>query len=247
MTAYYKNLYNYVSTRKVTKPGEEQIFWYEFISEDYGSARGIDIQLEKLMSNFNSWSVAYSLAWAQGNNSTTVVQDEATNLREFPLDWDVRHNLSLNYTFRIGRGEEFFVPFTDFILPLDDFSANMNWTFASGAPYTPQSEVGNSALDTNSKRKDFTHQANIRITKGIALPRNLSMRVFLDIENVFKTNNILTVYPKTGSPYADGADIADATTGYTYDEVAYVYSRAVRNPGFTNNFRGVTLGVTFNF
>ncbi|MDD2331630.1 MAG: carboxypeptidase regulatory-like domain-containing protein, partial [Candidatus Cloacimonetes bacterium] len=48
MTAYYKNLYNYVSTQKVKKEGEEQISWYEFISEDYGSARGVDIQLEKL-------------------------------------------------------------------------------------------------------------------------------------------------------------------------------------------------------
>ncbi len=247
MTAYYKNLYNYVSTIKEKKPGEEQITWYRFISEDYGSARGIDIQLEKLLSNFNTWTVAYSLAWAQGNNSSTVIQDEMTNLREFPLDWDVRHNISLNYTFRIGRGEEFFVPFTDYILPLDDFSANINWSFASGAPYTPQSEIGTSFLDTNSKRKDFTHQANMRITKGISLPRNMNMRVFLDIENLFKTKNILTVYPRTGSPYDDGADIEDAVTGYTYPEVRYVYDKYIQNPGFINNFRGVTLGVSFNF
>ena len=55
------------------------------------------------MSNFTNWSIAYSLAWAQGNNSTTVIQDEATNLREFPLDWDIRHNIGINFTFRIGR------------------------------------------------------------------------------------------------------------------------------------------------
>lgn len=247
MTAYYKNLYNYVSTIKEKKPGEEQITWYKFISEDYGSARGIDIQLEKIMSNFNTWSVAYSLAWAQGNNSSTVIQDEMTNLREFPLDWDVRHNLSLNYTFRIGRGEEFFVPFTDFILPLDDFSANLNWSFASGSPYTPQAEVGTSMLDTNSVRKDFTHQANMRISKGVALPGKMNMRLFLDIENLFKTENVLTVYPKTGSPYDTGEDISDSATNYTYPEVAYVYNRAIRNPGFVNNYRGVTLGVSFNF
>ncbi len=247
MTAYYKNLYNYVSTMKVSKPNEEQIFWYQFISEDYGSARGIDIQLEKLMSNFNNWSVAYSLAWAQGNNSSTVIQDEATNLREFPLDWDVRHNLSLNYTFRIGRGEEFFVPFTNYILPFDDFSANINWSFASGAPYTPQSEIGNSFLDTNSARRKFTNQANMRLSKGITLSQKTNIRLFLDIENLFKTKNIYTVYPRTGNEYDDGQDIADANTGYTYPEVRYVYDRFIQNPCFYSNHRGITFGVSFNF
>ena len=131
MTAYYKNIYNYVSTKLVKKPGEEQIKWYEYISSDYGSARGIDMQLEKSLSDFNSWTIAYSLAWAQGNNSATVIQDEATNLREFPLDWDVRHNMSINYTFRIARNEEFIVPFTDYVLPFSDMSANLTWTASS--------------------------------------------------------------------------------------------------------------------
>lgn len=247
MTAYYKNLYNYVSTMKEAKPGEEQIFWYKFISEDYGSARGIDIQLEKLLSNFNTWSVAYSLAWAHGNNSSTVIQDEATNLREFPLDWDVRHNLNLNYTFRIGRGEEFFVPFTDFILPLDDFSANINWSFASGSPYTPQSVIGSSWLDTNSARKRFTHQANMRLTKGIALSNKMNIRMFLDVENLFKTKNILSVYPKTGTHLETGDDISDPNTNYTYAEHQFVYDKYIRNPSMYNDHRGVTFGVSFNF
>ncbi|NLW19199.1 MAG: TonB-dependent receptor [Candidatus Cloacimonetes bacterium] len=247
MTAYYKNLYNYVSTMKESKPGEEQIFWYKFISEDYGSARGIDIQLEKLLSNFNTWSVAYSLAWAHGNNSSTVIQDEATNLREFPLDWDVRHNLNLNYTFRIGRGEEFFVPFTDFILPLDDFSANINWSLASGSPYTPQSTVGSSMLDTNSARKRFTHQANLRLTKGIALSNKMNIRLFMDVENLFKTKNILSVYPKTGNYYETGEDISDPNTNYTYAEHQFVYDKYIRNPSMINDYRGVTFGVSFNF
>ncbi|NMD12721.1 MAG: TonB-dependent receptor [Candidatus Cloacimonetes bacterium] len=255
MTAYYKNLYNYVST---VKEGQGVINWYKFISEDYGSARGIDIQLEKLLSNFNTWSIAYSLAWAQGNNSSTVIQDEATNLREFPLDWDVRHNMSVNYTFRIGRGEEYFIPFTDFILPMDDFSANFNWSFASGAPYTPQATEGSSMLDTNSKRKDFTQQANLKITKGFTLGRNMNFRIYMDVENLFKNKNILSVYPRTGSPYESGAEIHESNiqiynpdTGeyepFTYPQVAYAYSKYIKNPSLVNNFRGVTLGVSFNF
>jgi outer membrane receptor protein involved in Fe transport len=247
MTAYYKNLYNYVSTMRVRKEDEESVSWYEFISEDYGSARGIDVQLEKLLSNFNTWSIAYSLAWAQGNNSATVIQDESTSLREFPLDWDVRHNASINYTFRIGRGEEFFVPFTNFILPLDDFTANLNWSFVSGAPYTPQSMEGSSLLDTNSKRMDPTNQANVRLTKGIQLPGGNSMRVFIDVENIFKAKNINRVYPRTGSPYEDGQDLEDDILQYVFPEVEYTYGKSILNPAFINNYRGVTFGVSFNF
>lgn len=247
MTAYFKNLYNYVSTIRERKEGEESVTWYRFISEDYGSARGIDVQLEKLLSNFNTWSIAYSLAWAQGNNSRTVIQDETTSLREFPLDWDVRHNASINYTFRIGRGEEFFVPFTDYILPVDDISANINWSFASGAPYTPQSPDSDALLETNSKRKDPTNVANARITKGFRLPSGNSFRVFLDVENLFKTKNIVDVYPKTGSPYDDGEDLTDQLVDYVYPEVEFTYGKAIRNPANVDNYRGVTLGVSFNF
>lgn len=247
MTAYYKNLYNYVSTMRERKEGEESVTWYRFISEDYGSARGLDMQLEKMLSNFNSWSIAYSLAWAQGNNSSTIIQDENTSLREFPLDWDVRHNATINYTFRIGRGEEFFVPFTNFILPLDDFSANINWSFVSGAPYTPQSTDSDAFLDTNSKRMDYTHQASARIAKGIRLPGGSNIRIFLDVENLFKTRNVLRVYPRTGDPWVTGEDLEDALVNFTYEEVEFTHGLASRNPYNVDNYRGVTLGVSFNF
>ncbi|MDD2332755.1 MAG: hypothetical protein PHI68_08925, partial [Candidatus Cloacimonetes bacterium] len=161
--------------------------------------------------------------------------------------WDVRHNLNLSYTFRVNRGEEFFVPFTDFILPLDDFSANISWSFASGTPYTPQSMVGNSSLDTNSKRMDPTHQANLRIQKGFNLFGKYSIRTFMDVENLFKSKNVLVVYPRTGLPDADGENLAETGSGLTYPETVYVYNQYIKNPSYVNNFRSVTLGVSFNF
>ncbi|MFA7543454.1 MAG: TonB-dependent receptor, partial [Candidatus Cloacimonadaceae bacterium] len=247
MTAYYKNLYNYVSTVKERKEGEESVHWYRFISEDYGSARGIDIQMEKILSNFNTWTLAYSLAWANGNNSSTVIQDENTSYREFPLDWDVRHNVSMNYTFRIGKGEEFFIPFTYYILPVDDISASLTWSLTSGAPYTPQSQEGNSMLDTNSKRMKASQGTDLRISKGISLPGNTSARVFFDVENLFKNTQIYSVYPKTGKPWESGEDLVDPIVNYVYPEVAFMHAVATRNPSHINNYRGITVGISFNF
>jgi len=248
LTAYYKNLYNYVNTKKERSKIEQTLFWYKYYSDDYGSARGIDMQLEKLQSDFYSWSIAYSLAWAQGNSSRAVVQDETTNLREFQLDWDVRHNINASVTFRIAKGEEFFIPFTDYILPLDDFSANLTWSMASGAPYTPKSMEGNSDLDTNSKRMKMSQEANLRITKGITLPKKMNLRVWAEVENLFKNTNISTVYPKTGSYTNDGTNLEEAQIAdFVYDEVAYTNGLYTNNPLYYNNFRGLTLGVAFNF
>jgi outer membrane receptor protein involved in Fe transport len=247
ITAYFKNIYNYVSTKKVKEEGQEQVYWYEFISEDYGSARGIDLSIEKFMSNFYSANLAYSLSWAQGNNSDVVIQDVMTSLREFPLDWDIRHNLNANFTFRIDRGEEFFIPFTSLILPFDDFTANLTYNIASGSPYTPQTVIGSTALDTNSKRKDFTQNTNLKLTKTVAMGKKMSMRFFLDVSNLFKNRNVLTVYPKTGLPDQDAQDLSDPSTGFVYPERQFVHGLYIRNPGFVDSERTYTFGVSYNF
>jgi len=248
LTAYYKNLYNYVNTKKERSEIEQTVYWYKYYSDDYGSARGIDMQIEKLLSNFNTWTFAYSLAWAQGNSSATIIQDESTNLREFPLDWDIRHNISANFTFRIAPGEEYFIPFTDFILPLDDISFNINWSYASGTPYTPQNPDSGHDLDTNSKRMDSTQQTNLKITKGFILSNKMNIKIFAEVENLFKNKNVIDVYQKTGSYWWNGDQIEETNLpGYVYPEVYYTHYLASDNPLFYNDFRGVTLGISFNF
>ena len=248
ITAYYKNIYNYVSTKKVLSQQEASVFWYEFISEDYGSARGVDFTLNRRMFNFISGGASYSLAWANGNNSSTVIQDEATNLREFPLDWDIRHQFNINSTFRVDRGEEFMVPFTDWFLPFSDFSVSFNYNIASGRPYTPMSTVGSTMLETNSKRMPYTTNADLRFSKNFRLGNTSYIRAYLSIENVFKKRNINSVYARTGSPYYDGADLEEPNNpGFVFPETQYIHDLLTKSPGNTNNNRNYIFGVSYNF
>lgn len=246
ITAYYKNIYNYVSTRKVTDPDDETISWYEYFSDDYGSARGLDIGLSKRLANFITGQVSYSLSWANGNNSDTVVQDEATNLREFPLDWDMRHNFSSSVTWKVQKGEEFYVPYTDFRLPFDDFSVNMTYSVQSGRPYTPTTQEGN-ALDTNSALKPYTEEAKMKITKTFAFNEHSSVKVYCSIDNLFNKTNVNNVYSITGSPYYDGADISEPNSDYVAEEVKYVHDLATKNPFNVSQGRKITFGVNLNF
>ncbi|MCK4311254.1 MAG: TonB-dependent receptor, partial [Candidatus Cloacimonetes bacterium] len=247
--AYYKNIYNYVSTRKVVD--DDNVTWFEYISEDYGSARGIDINLEKRLSNFIMGSASYSLSWANGNNSDTVIQDEAMSLREFPLDWDMRHNFSLNVTFRVAKGEEFYVPFTDFALPslvTDDLSLNIFYNIASGTPYTPTTK-DDTPFDTNSKLKPYTANANFRITKKFAFTEKSLFKVYMNIQNLFDKKNVNWVHRYTGSPYYDGKDISEPNSNppYTAAEVQYIHDLYTKNPSNVTQGRTITFGVAFNF
>jgi len=146
-------------TAIITMEADETVYWYEYYSEDYGSAKGIDLNLSKQLSNFISGSASYSLSWANGNNSSTVVQDETTNLREFPLDWDTRHNFNFNMGFRIQNDEEFYLPFINVRVPFDDFSMNFLYNIASGSPYTGVNDEDTSD-DINSSNKPYTSNAN---------------------------------------------------------------------------------------
>jgi outer membrane receptor protein involved in Fe transport len=246
VTAYYKNFYNYVSTKRVI--GEDNVSWFEFISEDYGSARGIDISLNRRMFNFLAGGASYSLSWAHGNNSETVIQDETTSLREFPLDWDTRHQFGIYGVFRVGKDEEFTIPFTSYQLPFDDFSVSLNYSIASGRPYTPISEDGRRRLETNSGRKPYTQNADLRMSKNFALGSSSNfIRATFSIENLFKATNVIDVYGRTGSPYYDNADLADTGMDHVWEEVAFMHNKAVRNPHWVNNSRNYIFGLSYNF
>ncbi len=246
VTSYYKNIYNYVSTKKVTDPNDETISWYEYISEDYGSGRGVDMNLQGAFSNFLSGTFSYSLAWANGNNSATVIQDESTNLREFPLDWDVRNNFSTSLQFRVKDGEEWFIPFTDTIFPLDDFMVNFMYSYSSGRPYTPQTSEGHE-LETNSELMPHTENADMKISKSIKFGSKKRYKLYCTINNLFNKRNVNYVYPKTGKPDDDGADITSANSDYVFAETAYLHSLSVKNPGNWSTPRTIILGMSFSW
>ncbi|MDN5354522.1 MAG: hypothetical protein PWQ09_1278 [Candidatus Cloacimonadota bacterium] len=265
ITAYYKNIYNYVSTEKVYLQDDGSLIpysevqasdnpdqydttteLYKYITQDYGSARGIDFNLSKMLSNFISGSMAYSLSWAEGNNSDTVVQDEATNLREFPLDWDTRHNFNFNFNFNIGRGEEFFIPFTDVILPLDNFKINFLYNISSGKPYTPQDQEGN-PLEVNSERYPHTEKADLKIVKTFNLNDNTYFKVYADIQNLFNRRNIYYVYPRTGNAYDDGVDLTETNTNYIPEARQYIHDLSTDNPSNYSSGRTLTFGMSFHW
>lgn len=244
ITGYFKNIYNYVSTQERVDPADPSLKWNEYVSEDYGSVRGIDLNVSKFLANFYSGSVAYSLTWANGNHSqTSTANDES--LREFPLAWDTRHNFSFNFAFIVGAGEEFYIPFTEAVLPLQDFSVNFVYNLSSGSPYTPVDENNNLSLDTNSVFKPFTSSANLKFTKNFVLGKNMKLRFYTNIVNLFNKDNYNNVYAKTGDPFDSGADLDFNDDGFIDPTTESVYGAFDKNPANITAGRTFTFGLTY--
>ncbi|HOQ80329.1 MAG TPA: hypothetical protein PLH63_04640, partial [Candidatus Cloacimonadota bacterium] len=131
--------------------------------------------------------------------------------------------------------------------PLDDFTASLNYNIASGQPYTGVDPVSDVSLDTNGKRQDYSTNADLKLSKRVFVTESSFFRFNFSIENLFKKRTINYVYPKTGSPYYDGADLADATQGYTFEETQFIHDCITKDPSNTNNNRKFVLGVSYNF
>ncbi len=247
ITTYYKNIYNYVSTQEVTDSLDTTLQWNEYISEDYGSARGVDINLQKLLSNFISGSASYSLTWANGNHSETNSNNEES-LREFPLNWDIRNSFNLNVTFQIAKGEEFYIPFTDVVLPLDDFTTNFSYNISSGRPYTVADDEGNLSEETNSDLQPYTEEADLTIRKNFSFgEKRKRLSFYMTINNLFNKRNIYEVYAITGSPYYSGVDLDTNNDNYVAPETIDIRNMYDKDPSNYSSGRTYNFGISYRW
>jgi outer membrane receptor protein involved in Fe transport len=258
VTLFYKNIYNLVSLNSndysVLPPeegGEAGRQYYVYVTRDYGSSRGVEFTLRKRFSNFWGFNIGYTYSWATGRNSE--VHSPRENLREFPLNWDVRHNGSVNLDFRIPEDEEFYL---FGIKMLDQFSANLLWQVQSGQPYTPMSPDPNSnqLLETNSERMPWTNTLDMRLSQAFNVGKDSKIRFFLDINNLFNTKNILFVYPRTGEPDDNGEipryfDLNNDGVVNELDDYigAEIYKAYLDNPANYSEGRTFTFGFAFEW
>ncbi|MCD4819470.1 MAG: TonB-dependent receptor [Candidatus Cloacimonetes bacterium] len=237
ITIYYKKNFNYPSIGKTFLNEQYMVYWYQIVSENYGTAKGIDLNLQRVLSNFFNASFSYSLSWAEGT-ATDLYDFEPTAenpLREFPLEWDSRHNLGFNMTLKVADKEELYLPFSNFKIPLDDFRINLTYNFASGTPFTDVSSD-----EVNGERKPHTEVANLSISKSFNLLKSTKLNLFVKINNLFNYENINFAYLSTGSPYYDG-------TQYENLPEQYLHDMNTNDPQNVDAKREIIMGVSLNW
>lgn len=163
-------------------------FAVRYVNREFGTVRGITLSLFQRSSGPLSWTLDYTLQFADGSYAITGdlferVQsglDETLTLAR--LDWDRRHVLNNTITFR----------------PNNWISATFINTFTSGRPYTTSRNNIQSFIRNNEDRPPGFN-TNVR-TYIRPFSSKYDISLFLQVDNLLDIKTANVVYADTGLP-----------------------------------------------
>jgi len=248
LSGFYKDYYGLLNT-DVLQIGPKQFDYWA--NSDYGRARGLEMEMNKRYGGYISGYINYQYAFAYGKSSSEAsnyyarFQQGDIPIQEFPLDWDLRHQITLNLDLRVPEAEH--PKLFGFKMP-DNWGVNVVWQYHSGFAFTPSAtypgmelRLGENPLP-NSKRMPATSNVDLRFNKDFKVWKlNYSFLVW--VINLFDTRNVATVYESTGRPDTD----QNYFDGAFNQNVVYQGREIERNPLNYGAGRNIKLGLSINF
>lgn len=190
LTGYYKDVTNYIFTQSIfTSTGRE----YQLLTNlAYANSRGVTLSLLKRRSpgSMFSASLDYTFSVSEGNRTYPAEEiffsEQSGKQSEtylVPLDFDRAH--VINGT----------VSFTE----PDDWNLGFIFSLNTGTPYTVElpSNLVQVRYEQNSDNQPINWNVNLKFEKYFKL-YGMDYTVFLQIENLFDTENELFVYSSSG-------------------------------------------------
>jgi len=243
-SGFYKDEYGKInSVREGYGPNQRNVYQ----NSDYSRTRGLEMELSKGYGNYVQGSVNYQYAFAYGKSSSESSNyfddfySRAIPIQEFPLDWDVRHQISLNLDLSVPRNDH--PKLFGLKLP-DNWGTNVIWQLGSGFPYTPDKDFPGLRLmpgespQTNSMRYPVTSRVDIRAYKRFPF-LGLDYTVNLWINNLFNKKNAEVIYSTTGR-----YNTATKTAGANW---VYQGSEGANSPLNLSSGRNIRIGLEMNF
>ena len=271
ISAYYKEMRDMIQRRTVLFVPSPVTTYDTYGNIDFGTVKGFSFQYDMRRTGNVMLNANYTLQFADGTGSDANSQRGLTNRGNirtlFPLNFDERHRIvtTLDYRYRSGRqyngpklfGKDIFA----------DAGANIQMIAVSGRPYTaklqPSKLDGASTVgQINGARLPWQYSLNLRIDKSFRFggqgenKRSYGLNVYLRVQNVLDRQNIINVYPATGSAADDGylespfglGEIANInSSGRSIDSFIDSYQWRVLNPNFFSLPRRIFLGAVFDF
>lgn len=274
ISAFYRELRDMVQLINVNEAYPRSYRTYGNI--DFGTVKGMTVSYD-LRRTGNIWMrAAYTLSFAEGTGSSattqlSLVNSGQPNLRTVaPFSYDQRHQITTTLDYRYGDGDDYNGPVWFGKNFFANTGANFQLNAASGEPYSAQQNVtaegvggaGSSALQgqINGSRLPWTFRVDTQIDRNIVLKfgkdeenkKTANLNVYLLVNNLFNTLNIVNVYRATGNPDDDGYLAAaefQASIEQQNDEQAFreLYALKVNNPYNYSLPRTIRLGIRLDF
>lgn len=249
---------------------------------DFGTVKGVTLGYDTKRSYDHPYSgltlsANYTLQFADGTGSSvttasSLIQAGEPQLRTiYPLNWDTRNQINAILDYRFGHG-------FDYVGPrnskgggwLEDAGANLLLTAKSGNPYTAQANVTNTqegglagrstlAGTINGSRYPWQFTASLKIDKSFTIAsgqgdkkKGYFVNVYLQIDNLLNSLNVVYVYPYTGLPNQDGYlqstnGISEARNSASQQAFIDQYNVKLNNPGNYVSPRFIRLGAYLQF
>lgn len=190
-TAFYKDIRDLLAVQSIyyesAKYGPSR---YSIrLNKDYATVKGLTMSVAKPYDSRSrlSGSLDYTFQETEGNDITagsffySQFSDEEQEKEIVYLSWDQTHLLNASVTYSV-RG---------------NWSASVIGKLASGWPYTPNIPLANYNPTTNTERKPWQYQMDLRLNKSLKFGA-LSYNVFVKVFNLLDRKNERYVYNDTG-------------------------------------------------
>jgi outer membrane receptor protein involved in Fe transport len=243
-SGFYKDEYGKInSVREGYGPNQRNVYQ----NSDYSRTRGFELELDKKYGSYVSGTTSYTYAFAYGKSSSESSNyfddfySRSIPIQEFPLSWDVRHQLTINLDLSIPRNDH--PKLFGLKLP-DNWGTSVIWQFGSGYPFTPDKDypglrlMSGESPQTNSMRYPSTSNVDVRMYKRFPF-LGLDYTFDLWVNNLFNKKNIETIYSTTGR-YNTNSKTAGSSWVYAGSDLA-------NSPLNLGSGRNIRVGLSVEF
>ena len=188
-----------------------------YVNRDYGSARGFEVSVEKRYSHYIQGNASYTYTYAMGKSSSYrqgydySYQGSTIPIREWPLDWDIRHVANLYLDFRVMKGQ---APILFGRRIIDNWGINIVWRIETGKPYTPAGDAATQFTTRNSERTPYRTWVNVKINKDFT-SWGIRYSFITEINNLLNRRNVRAVNTVTGDAIGLGRERDINPSAYT--------------------------------
>jgi outer membrane receptor for ferrienterochelin and colicin len=217
-TGFYKEIKDLIQYRNVgTNSSPAYPNSYEtYENVDFGTVKGIDVIFELRRTHNLSFTLNYTLSYADGTGSNPATQFRITWLQTespkviSPLDYDRRHSGSANLDYRTQAKEG---PQIGDFYPFENFGVNLLCSFNSGITYTPTTIYNTTTwaattaiqptAGINSASGPWNYRIDLKIDRSFKIS-TVNAVLALYIINITNTKNVYNVWGGTGEASNDG-------------------------------------------
>jgi outer membrane receptor protein involved in Fe transport len=250
LTGFYKDVTNYIQQQTVFTPSGKEFSLLSNLA--YSNVRGITVSLFKRRAPASLFqaSLDYTFQIAEGNRTEpsedlfySEVTDKLAEVYLVPLAFDRTHVINATVN----------------LIQPDDWTLGVTGWFQTGTPYTPAfpSQVVAITFEQSSAYRPTNWNVDFKFEKFFNLGP-LKTSLFLQVENLFDTENEVFVYSSSGRALSNveetvNANLLDAVRTrinrgdpglFGIDQVNNYYSQRPQN---VNRPREVLLGFTVLF